>query len=324
MKKQILKENKMNCKAECEFYEQCGENKETCIKNVINNELKDKAFKGGCREAIIRCFGLDGKEPWSFVQLAMSLRTSLDEVGHIYARALRILRHPSRSRKIKKFDIWACKYPDSPYSRLIFSIFGICDPEMYLIYTEGVEEEYESSANMSDEEYEKMKRIRRASYKYNYEVRCEGSKRIDFELEELEKGTDILSIFKAEGITLNDTLMNELKALSSNPQLDSNKITELFQMAVQGSLEARDKIIESSKIYALLVCKEYALKPNFLLGFTTNDLINIAYQRLEWTVDVYIKTNKKTFDFKELLATYWIWEGFSKAVHTRYSLIEAI
>ena len=200
MKKQILKENIMNCKTECEFYVQCAESKEMCIKNVIDNVLSDKAFDRGHREAVIRSFGLDGKEPWSLAQLAMSLRVPLDEVEHIYARALRILRHPLRSKKIGKFDIWACKNPSSPYSKLIFRIFGICDHDMYLVYREGVDEENEEepSANMTDEEYEKMKRIRRVSYKYTHKVRCEGTKRIDFELAELEKGTDIFSIFKSE------------------------------------------------------------------------------------------------------------------------------
>lgn len=322
MKKQILKENEMNCKTEREFYVQCDESKEKCIKCVVDNELLSKSYNGGLREAIVRCFGLDGKEPWSLAQLAMYLRLPLDEVEHIYARALRVLRHPSHNKEIRKFDIWACKNPSSPYSKLIFSIFGIRDPDMYLIFREGVDEENEeeSSENMTDEEYEKMKRVRRASYKYNHEVRSEGSKRIDFELAELEKGADIFSIFKAEDITLSETLEKEFKSISV--KLDSNEITQLFQEAVQGSYDARNKIIEGSKLYALLVCKEYSLKPNFLLGFTTEELIKLAYQRLIWIVDVYVKTNKNTLDFKELIATHWIWEGFSKAVHARYSSIE--
>lgn len=318
MKKQILKDNQMNYKTECDG------NEEKCIKGIINDILSGKAFSKGYREVVIRSFGLDGKEPWSLAQLAMHLRLPVDEVEHIYAKALRILRHPSYNKEIRKFDIWACKHPNSPYSELIFKIFGIIDPDMYLIYNEGVNEEneQESSANMSDEEYEKMKRVRRATYNYTHKIREEGSKRIDFELQELEKGTDIFSIFKTEGITLNKALMKEFESLSLKPLLDSNEITVLFQQAVRGSSDARDKIIEGSKIYALLVCKEYALNPNLLLGFTTEDLINIAYKRLVWTVDVYIKTNKKTFNFKEMLATHWIWEGFSKAVHTKYSLMK--
>ena len=300
------------------------ENEEKYVKSVIDKELLGKSFNGGYREAIVRCFGLDGKEPWSILQLAMHLRLPLDEVEHIYARALRILRAPSHSRKMRKFDIWACKNPNSPYAKLMFKIYGISNPEMHLIFREGVDEENEEepSRRMSDEEYEKMKRIRRASYKYNHEVWQDGSIRIDFELGELKKDADIFSIFKAEGITLDETLMNEFKKLSLKPQLDSNEIDRLFQEAVQESSEARDKIIESSKIYALLVCKEYALKPNFLLRLTTKDLINIAYERLIWIVDVYVKTNKNTLDFKELLATHWIWEGFRKAVNARYSLLD--
>lgn len=326
MRKQILKENKTNCKIECEFYIECRGNDEKCIKSIINDELSNKAFNRGHREAIIRSFGLDGKAPWNLAQLAMHLRLPLDEVKHIYAKALRIFRHPSHSKEIRKFDIWACKHPDSPYSKLIFSIFGIGDPDMYLLYNEGVYKEngHESCTNMNDEEYEKMKRVRRASYKYTHEIRVEGLKRIDFELEELEKGTDIFSIFKAEGIILNETLMKEFENLSLKPQLESNKITQLFQEAVQGSSEARDKIIENSKIYVLLVCKEFSLKPNFLLGFTSEELISIAYQRLTWTVDLYIKTNKRPFNFKEMLAAHWIWKGFSKAVRERYSLSKVI
>ena len=131
MGEQILKENKMNCKTECEFYEQCNGNEETCIKSIINDELSSKAFNGGYKETIIRSFGLDGKEPWSYVQLAMYFRFPLDEVKHIYAKALRILRHHSHSKKIKDFEDWACEHPTSAYSKLIFSVFGIRSPILY-------------------------------------------------------------------------------------------------------------------------------------------------------------------------------------------------
>ena len=162
MNNQILKENEMYIKAEHELIAECREKEEEAVIRAINNELSAKEFDRGYRESIIGIFGLDGGEPWSVVQLAMYMRIPMDEAVHFSARVLRMLRKPAHNKVIREFEDWACKNSDSPYAKLILRVLGIANPQRYLLYTQGVEDEHQPE-NMSDEDYLEMKKLRRIS-----------------------------------------------------------------------------------------------------------------------------------------------------------------
>lgn len=322
MGNQVLTKIEMNCQ-NCEFCTECSEKIDECVKSSINEVLSRKSFNHGYREAIIRTFGLDGKEKWNVVQLAMYLKLSMDDAVHFFARAMRLLRSPSCNKSIKKFDIWACKHPNSPYAELVLKVLGIADTEAYLLYTEGVEVE-SFSGEMNDEKFEKVKKIRRARYKYMGEIKKDGLSRIAYEIEEIKKGANILSTFERESILLDNTLMEEFKNIADYKAICKEEIKNLFEDASHGSVDAVRTLIERCKVYALLVCKEFFLKPNEDLGFSTKELIDIAYQGLERTVYLYAQYKKPTDNFIEDLATLWIWSEFSKVILSKLSLKEGI
>ena len=321
MEKKLLTKNEKSYES-CEICVECNGNNEECVKSEINSLLSSKSFKRGYGDAIIHAFGLDGKEVWSNVQLAMYLNLSMDDAIHFFAKAMRMLRGSPYNKTISKFDIWACKHPDSPYAKLILKVLGIANTESYLLYTEGVEEE-NSPKDMDDEKFQIFKKIRRARYYYIRDIKNEGLKRIAFEMEEIKKGASILSILENECICLDNALMEELKCVSSKA-LDNDDIKALFEKASQGSVDAIREVIEGCKLYALLVCKELFLKPNEDLGFTTKELINIAYQGLERTVNLYNEYKKPTECFLEDLTSIWIWNEFSKEIISRLASREEI
>jgi len=114
------------CGNNCAFYKGCYANSELCIKRVFEEILNTIAP----REAYVvkKIYGYDGYV-CSKQELATDLEIDCERIEQIEAKALRKLRHPSRSKKLKKyfFDIYCTG--ENFYSRLLTGIFGEADDE---------------------------------------------------------------------------------------------------------------------------------------------------------------------------------------------------
>ena len=69
------------------------------LKEALNNLLK--TLTESERKIISMRFGLDGYEPMSLQQIGDKFKLSKERIRQIEKKAIRRLRHPSRSQKLK-------------------------------------------------------------------------------------------------------------------------------------------------------------------------------------------------------------------------------
>ena len=113
-----------NCETKCEFYAVCQANKEICVKNVFGQILQTLTPR---EERILRLiYGIEEyKESVQLVALAFG--KTEERVEQIIAKALRKMRHPTRSRALRSTDVGLVllSSDDTNYFNLWCDIFGV-------------------------------------------------------------------------------------------------------------------------------------------------------------------------------------------------------
>lgn len=111
-----------SCSTKCEFYNCCYGYEENCIICIINDILGTLTPR---EEKVLRLrFGLDDGKYRSLESVGREFDVTRERIRQIEAKALRKLRHPSRSKKIKKHFDGILLSGNEQYSRLIGAIFG--------------------------------------------------------------------------------------------------------------------------------------------------------------------------------------------------------
>ena len=89
------------CKYNCIFYERCQGNIDTCVLRVFHEFFLTLTPS----EAIVlkMRFGFTDGKCYSRTKISEKLNTTPDRIKQKEAKALRKLRHPSRSRKLRDY-----------------------------------------------------------------------------------------------------------------------------------------------------------------------------------------------------------------------------
>lgn len=110
------------CKTECEFYEMCLANRETCVKNAYEQALKTLTPR---EERVVRLiYGIE--EHKESVQLvAFAFRITEERIKQILGKALKKMRHPARFKKFISNEIGLVLFSacETPYSLLYRDIY---------------------------------------------------------------------------------------------------------------------------------------------------------------------------------------------------------
>ena len=110
------------CREKCEFYNTCHSDRETCLKKSFTDVLDTLT---DTERAVLKFrFGFCDNKPLSLAEIANCLNLEPEHVRQITAKALRKLRHPSRSRRILSRKSEYLSSNAEPYSKLIIEAFG--------------------------------------------------------------------------------------------------------------------------------------------------------------------------------------------------------
>lgn len=284
-------ENREYCKRECEFFNECHGNFEECFKKTVLDMLEDKSFYKRPKIAIIKTYGLDGNEPCNLKELAKIFNTSTGNTSHVLAKALRMLRHPHRSKVLRKYNVMACKHPDSKYSKLLFSIFGQKDTRFTILA--------DDLAKMTDGRgvYSCIKELR----KY---LGIEAVIRLVDEIEEEYENQEILSIDKIKALNLDPSIVNQIENAALTVIYTLDETREEFKKIREGSQRAKEYMIRANRIWQLLFTKEVFLRYGEEKNVTFDELMEIGNKAIDEAISYYDYVNENGF-MLYMLRTIW-------------------
>ncbi len=102
-----------------------NEEQDRMLTEMILAAFPDKRFYKRPKATLIKMYGLDGGKQYTLAEMARVFKISKDNTGHIYAKALRLMRHPIRSKPLREYVDWAIENPTFPCAQLISDIFGL-------------------------------------------------------------------------------------------------------------------------------------------------------------------------------------------------------
>ena len=107
---------------QCEFYKLCYANSKRCIKQRFDDLIKTLTLREG--QIIEKMYGRHGYV-YSVEELAADYSESCEKIIAVKEKALRKLRFPPRSRRIKEYFFDVFSQGDSYYSRLFTDVFHV-------------------------------------------------------------------------------------------------------------------------------------------------------------------------------------------------------
>lgn len=116
------------CETKCDYFTTCCANRDVCLKKLFEDILETLTPR---EEDVLKLsFGYDDNIK-SLEEIAIKYEIPEDRVWQIQAKALRKMRHPSRSKKIKPFlfDIFSVQV-ENFYTGLTTQIFGIEEADL--------------------------------------------------------------------------------------------------------------------------------------------------------------------------------------------------
>lgn len=114
--------NELYCRYKCEFYQSCGGNIKTCVIRTIKEVLQTLTPKE--EYIIINKFGLFNNVCCSRTKIARHFFLSAENIKQSELKAMRKLRHPSRSKFLAQIGKIVSILDDSPYTKFLHAIFG--------------------------------------------------------------------------------------------------------------------------------------------------------------------------------------------------------
>ena len=89
------------CKNECEFYEKCWGNKDSCVKNIFYQILNTLTPR---EDHVLKLrYGLDDGRPRTLEEVGKEFGVTRERIRQIEAKAIRKLRHPTRAKRFGDF-----------------------------------------------------------------------------------------------------------------------------------------------------------------------------------------------------------------------------
>lgn len=125
------------CTTKCEYYGTCCANYDVCLKNAFNDILETLTPRE--KNVVKLSFGYDGNV-MTLEAIGEKYNITEERVRQIQAKALRKMRHPSRSKRLRIYwyDVFLVN-ADNFYTRMMKTVFGEREPEQGAQFKLGID-----------------------------------------------------------------------------------------------------------------------------------------------------------------------------------------